>query len=388
MQVPKVAVLLAALNLGGSATSVPPQKPGCGAEIPAVRTYFMVGGQYVDDGTGTGEHVFRDQMYVEKLLPVQGVKQKHPLVLIHGQAQTGTNFLNKPDGGRGWASLFVREGYEVYVVDQTLRGRSAWQPGHNADKQSTYSAELISKRFTAVQKYNLWPQAVNHTQWPGSGEMGDPVFDAFYSSNVQFVSNATYQQETVRDAGAKLLDIIGRPAILVGHSQGGILPLVIADAKPDLTAGLIMLEPTGPPFREAVFSEKPARAYGLTDIPLAFDPAVSDPAKDLVQQVFPARADGGVNGSSVDCVMQKESDPAPRKLTNLASKDILLVTGEASYHAPYDYCTAKFLVQAGCEKTKHVELGDAGIHGNGHMFFMERNSDDIQKLVSKWIQSI
>ncbi|TLS30879.1 hypothetical protein PpBr36_03189 [Pyricularia pennisetigena] len=54
--------------------------------------------------------------------------------------------------------------------------------------------------------------AVNHTQWPGSGEMGDPVLDAFYASDVQFVDNATYQQETARDAGAKLLERIGRPA--------------------------------------------------------------------------------------------------------------------------------------------------------------------------------
>jgi hypothetical protein len=59
-------------------------------EVPAVRTYFYAGGQYVSDGAG-GE-IFRDQMYVEKLVPAaDGIAMKQtPIVFIHGQAQTGT----------------------------------------------------------------------------------------------------------------------------------------------------------------------------------------------------------------------------------------------------------------------------------------------------------
>lgn len=57
-------------------------------EVPYVRTYFYAGGQYVDDGNGG--KIFRDQMYVEKLVPARGVTRTTPVVLIHGQAQTGT----------------------------------------------------------------------------------------------------------------------------------------------------------------------------------------------------------------------------------------------------------------------------------------------------------
>ncbi|KAK2049399.1 alpha/beta-hydrolase [Colletotrichum somersetense] len=350
------------------------------SETPYVRSYFYVGGGYVEDGSGG--HIFRDQMYVEKLLPVFGVSQSTPIVLIHGQAQTGSNFLNKPDGGRGWASHFVEQGYEVYIVDQTLRGRSAWMPGYGASEPSTYSAEIIQQRFTAVKEYNIWPQAVNHTQWPGTGMMGDEVFDAFYSSNVQFVNNATYQQKTVQDAGALLLDKIGKPAVLVGHSQGGLMPIIIADARPELTKALVLLEPTGPPFQEAIFSNKSSRAYGLTDIPVAYSPEVVNPATDLVQQTYPAKGE-----SFVHCVLQAE-EPAPRQLINLVDKPIILVTSEASYHAPYDHCTVKFLQQAGCSKAEHLELAKIGIHGNGHMFFMEKNSDQIQKVLRDWIQAL
>lgn len=57
-------------------------------EVPSIRSYFYVGGGYATDGAG-GE-IFRDQMYVEKLMPAKGPKQRTPIVFIHGQAQTGT----------------------------------------------------------------------------------------------------------------------------------------------------------------------------------------------------------------------------------------------------------------------------------------------------------
>lgn len=289
------------------------------------------------------------------------------------------NFLNKPDGGRGWASLFLQQGHEVYLVDQTLRGRSPWQPGRYATTPSTYAAEIIEERFTAVKRHMLWPQAALHTQWPGNGSMGDAIFDTFYSSNVQFISNATYQQSTVQAAGAALLDKIGVPVVLMGHSQGGVLPIIIADARPKLTKALVLLEPTGPPFREAVFSTNPARAWGLTDIPLTYSPPVTNPAVDLKQEVQPPR-----DANSSECILQAKT-PAPRKLANLANLPILVVTSESGYHAVYDHCTVEYLKQAGCSKTKHLELGQTGIHGNSHMFFMEKNSDQIQKSIKKWI---
>ncbi|KAF2129709.1 alpha/beta-hydrolase [Dothidotthia symphoricarpi CBS 119687] len=355
-----------------------------GLEVAAIRTYFYVGGGYSDDGNGG--HIFKDQMYVEKLSPVLTRHNKtDPIVLIHGQGQTGTNFLNKPDGGKSWTSQFLDAGHTVYIVDQTFRGRSAWAPRVGASAPSTYSAETIQQRFTAPERYDLWPQAKLHTQWPGTGVMGDPIFDAFYSSNVQFISNATYQQKTVQSAGAQLLEFINSPVWLLGHSQGGLMPLVIADARPNLTKGLILLEPTGPPFQEAVFSSGSARQWGLTDIPMTYSPPVKDPLVDLVRQVVPPPVQT-VDNATIPCVLQATL-PAPRQLANLAPLPILTVTGEASYHAPYDYCTVEFLKQAGCAKASHLELSKIGIQGNGHMSFMEKNSEKIWGQVHRWMNS-
>jgi hypothetical protein len=46
---------------------------------------------------------------------------------------------------------------------------------------------------------------------------GDPIFDAFYASNVQFVDNSVNQQTAMQAAGATLLDKIGKPAIIFDH---------------------------------------------------------------------------------------------------------------------------------------------------------------------------
>ncbi|KAI1675971.1 KH domain containing protein [Pyrenophora tritici-repentis] len=164
--------------------------------------------------------------------------------------QTGTNFLNKPDGNRGWASQFLEAGHTVYILDQTARGRSAVTPG-TTTQLSTYSAEYIESRFTAPQRSNLWPQAKLYTQWPGAGIMGDAIFDAFYASNVPFIANATAQQTAVQAAGAALLDRIGRPVWLVGHSQGGLMAPLIADARTAGREGACVVGAYGPPFRDA-----------------------------------------------------------------------------------------------------------------------------------------
>ena len=68
------------------------------AEAAYHRNYLYVGGQYVQDNSGG--HVFTDQMYVEKLTPTQGVTKEHPIVFIHGQAQTGTVSFKCPNRGK------------------------------------------------------------------------------------------------------------------------------------------------------------------------------------------------------------------------------------------------------------------------------------------------
>jgi hypothetical protein len=59
--------------------------------------YFFVGGRYVETDKGP---LMERQMYVEYQIPVQQT-QRYPIVIIHGAAQTGTNFTGTPDGRKG-----------------------------------------------------------------------------------------------------------------------------------------------------------------------------------------------------------------------------------------------------------------------------------------------
>ncbi|KAF7856346.1 hypothetical protein EAF04_009874 [Stromatinia cepivora] len=366
-------------------------------EAFASRDYFYVGGEYVT--TSTNNTLFVNQMYVEHIVPNR-IEQPYPIVFIHGQGMTGTNWLNKPDGSPGWATYFLSHNYEIYILDQTARGRSAWNPNGNTTLIS-YPAERIMQRFTATEKYGLWPQARLHNQWPGNGSIGDSIFDAFYASNVQFQSDTVIQEINMQNAGAALLNRTG-PAILLSHSQGGLMPWVIADKVPELVKAIVSIEPTGPPFQDVLFPPTTpggfTRKYGITDIPMQYEPELK--AGEVLEKVLVRNENAGEGGLE-ECWLQRA--PA-RQFKNLRGIKVLVETGEASFHRVYDGCTVEYLRQAGVE-VQWMKLGEgvekgqgeqggghedhlvSSIHGNGHMQFMERNSDVIARVLEAWIRS-
>ena len=345
---------------------------------------FFVGGKYVETQMGTQKgRISGGQMYVQYQIPARQT-HPYPLVMIHGGGQTGVNFLGTPDGRRGWADYFVANGYAVYVVDQPSRGRSGFISkiyGEAANR----SAEAVADRFTAPENVKLWPQAHLHTQWPGSGMAGDAAFDQFYASQVESMIDAGVGELMMREAGSALLDRIG-PAILITHSQGGPLGWTIADARPRLVKGIVAVEPNGAPLYEIKFTGAPdyfeddviARPWGITRHALTFSPPAATASE--IKFVKQEQADGP---GLVRCWLQAE--PA-RQLTSLKGIPILMVTAEASYHAPYDHGTSLFLKQAGVEHT-FVRLADAGIRGNGHMMMLEKNNLEIARYFDNWLKA-
>jgi pimeloyl-ACP methyl ester carboxylesterase len=342
----------------------------------ATRDFFYVGGAYA--GKDRTE-VMAGQMYVEVLKP-QRVTKRYPLVFFHGAGQTATNWIGTPDGRPGWADYFLNKGYVVYLVDQPARGRSAWRPSINGPLQTVPVGD-VELRFTAPEKFGAWPQAKAHTQWPGDGEKkgtrGDAIFDAFYATQVVGLASAVETQTLVQSAGAALLDRIG-PAIVVTHSQAGPFGWLLADARPSAVKAIVAVEPNGPPFQNAITGEDRARAWGLTDIPLTYDP----PARDAAD-LRPEREETSDGPSLTSC--WRQSTPA-RRLPRLQGVPILVVTAEASYHAAYDHCTSKYLTQAGVAHT-FTRLEREGIRGNGHMMMLEKNSDAIAGYLDTWLSA-
>jgi pimeloyl-ACP methyl ester carboxylesterase len=372
-----LAALSFSLSLTAFATvrAEPPKLPVPAIDQSAValRGYFYVGGKYVGP---PGQEIMQGQIYVEVLAP-KDVPRPYPLVLIHGAAQTATNWMGTPDGRKGWAEYFVEQGYVVYMIDQPMRGRSAYHPGDGKTRMFTAQGEEF--QFTAVETKGTWPQAKKHTQWPGEGpnkgRKGDPVFDAFYATQVETVLSAEETEQRNQDAGAALLDRIG-PAIVLTHSQSGAFGWLIADARPKLVKAIVAIEPSGPPFEATIIGTGRTRPWGPTDIPITYDPPVKDPSEIAIERE--AKADAP---DLFVCWMQKA--PA-RQLVNLKDIPVMIMSAEASYHQVYDHCTAKYLNQAGV-KIQYIRLQDKGIRGNGHMVMIEKNNLEIAHLIDQWV---
>jgi pimeloyl-ACP methyl ester carboxylesterase len=343
-------------------------------------SYFFVGGKL--DTASEGSPMF-GQMYVEYMIPARRT-HPYPIIMVHGGGQTGTNFTGTPDGREGWAQYFVRRGYAVYVVDQVARGRSAYWAPQPDGPLSPARYNFVDQRFVAPERAMQWPQARLHTQWPGTGKPGDPAFDQFYASQFPSLASFPKQQALNRDALAALLDKIG-PAILLTHSQSGSFNWPVADARPGLLKAIVAVEPSGPPVHDIENTGAPdwfkdaerLKISGLADVPLAYDPPLTGDAKlEFVRQERPDKPD------LVRCWLQKE--PA-RKLPNLAHIPLVIITSEASYHAAYDHCTAAYLSQAGVPNTQ-IYLADMGVHGNGHMMMIEKNSAAIAGVIAQWLE--
>jgi len=311
-------------------------------------------------------------------------KQTHPypIVMVHGGTRSGTTFTGTPDGRESWAQYFARRGYAVYVVDQPGRGRSGYVaevygPPRLADANSAQT------RYLQQAKHKLWPQAHLHTQWPGSGEPDDAVTLQMVGSFLPEIAFEK-QQEVSRDAMVALLDKIG-PAIVLVHSQAGPIGWATADARPDLVKAVVAVEPNGPPVRALEFVGAPdwfkeggiALPYGIAGVPLAYDPPVKDASE--LKWVKEDKPDAP---GLVTC--WKQAEPA-RKLVNLNKMPIVVLMSEASYHAPYDHCTVKFLQQAGV-KPDFIKLADLGIKGNSHVMMQEKNSKEIAAVIYGWLE--
>jgi pimeloyl-ACP methyl ester carboxylesterase len=367
-----VAVCVIASAFAADAAQTP-------ALLMAKQGYLYAGGAYVDGPDGKYR---QGQAYVEYQIPANRT-QPYPIVMIHGGGQNGSNFTGTPDGREGWAQYFLRQGYAVYVVDQPGRGRATLHAAYGETIRRPTS--WVQQQFTAPARSNLWPQAKLHTQWPGPGVAGDPVFDQFYASQLPSIASFPKQQELNRDAGVALLDMIG-PAILLTHSQSGAFGWPIADARPSLVKAIVAVEPSGPPVRDAVFKGAPnyfedgapSKPWGLGALRLTYDGVSNASELVFVQQEQSDASD------LMRCWRQRE--PA-KQLTNLRSVPVLILASEASYHAAYDHCTSQYLAQAGVKNT-FVRLADRGIKGNGHMMMLEKNNQEIAALISGWLKDI
>ncbi len=335
--------------------------------------FFYAGGDYVGDPPVMG-----GQMYVEIWEPRE-ITQQYPIVLFHGNGQTGVDWQQTPDGRPGWAYYLIDQGYVIYMVDYPARGRSTYIPGGVHGDLGIRTAEQLETIWTNVGEKGNFPLKDNHTQWPGAGHRGDPIFDTFIKTQVQFAGQSTTM---ARFAAMELLDTIGQPVVLLTHSQGGGVGWGVADGRPDLVRAIVTVEPGGPQISpvdtaNVEYRDRLNNVWGPTNYPLTYDPPVTDPSELSVYL-----EEEGDQPGEIACYLQEE--PA-RQLVNFADIPVVAISADGTYHRVFDACIPKWINQAG-GNAEFVRLEDHGMSGNGHMMMLELNSDDIIAFIHEWIQ--
>ena len=265
-----------------------------------------------------------EQMYVQFVKLAQP-KAKVPILFWHGGGLTGVTWETKPDGKPGWQQWFLNAGYDVYVSDAVERGRASWARYPEIFK----SEPLFRTKKEAWELFRIGPSyEVGGQRATFEGEQfPTEAFDQFMKQGVpRWVTNDGPTQAAYDELVQKVC-----PCIVVVHSQGGNFGFTAALNAPDKIKALVAVEPSGAP--------------------------------DL---------------SKVD-------------VTKLKNVPHLIVWGD--FHdknafwqrlvvAPTGYRDA--LVAAGV-KADVFALPAMGIKGNTHMMMMDRNSDDIARLISDWL---
>ena len=301
--------------------------------------------------------------FVEWFFPTKS--RKHPMVLSHGSSTR--SYQTTFDGQPGFQSIFLADGYPVYLVDLPWTGRAGkaceeyiWSPVN-----PTFSA-----RFVWTNRVGTWPvNSTNRQPFPGVKFSNDPkVLDQYFRNQyVEF--NAATNNERESTALALLLEEVykerGKKAILHTHSSSHARGL-LTPRKTDKLAGQIGWEPSAAPVFPAGELPPPIpRADGVsvaagTEIPLAeFRAAYTKHPILLIWGDFIA----------------KTLDPANAGLPT-ESRRILVE----------QYRLFALAVNKYGGDVTNINLPDVGVRGNTHYPMADTNITQVSRVVSQWLK--
>ena len=326
---------------------------------------FTVGGTYKEKpGKFTqenfvaedGQRAYGDFAYVEYQKPVKS--KKLPLIFQHGGAQSKRTWESGPDGREGFNTMFVRAGYEVYLVDQPRSGEAnlsteAVTPDTPWAANPMYGDKTLYV-LSRVGHYDEAGNPVPNAQFPA----GEKNYQAFEQSWT--IGSGPLDNDLNADVLAKLVNQQKDGAILVTHSMGGTIGWRTA-IRSDKVKAIIAYEPGGTPF---VFPE--------TEMPKTTEArfkALSASAMGVPMEDF-------LKLTRIPIVLYYGD------YIKIGSENV----GEDKWGT--EFAMAKQFVEAinrhGGDATL-VHLPDIGIKGNSHFLMQEKNNKEILKLALDWL---
>lgn len=230
------AVLAGAVLAAASAGTVNAQAAGQAPLMIQQQGSLAVGGTVVRS-TGTyeagnplspGQTLHGDHARVFYQVPVNA--RKLPLILWHGFGQFGKTWETTADGREGFQTLFLRQRYPVYVVDQPRRGGAA-----RGTVPGSISAAPDDQRWFNMFRLGRWPVFFPNAQFSRDPEALNQYFRQMVPDTGPFDANVA------TDAVSALFDRLG-PSILVTHSHSGGLGWTVAMNNPRVRA-IVSYEP-------------------------------------------------------------------------------------------------------------------------------------------------
>lgn len=244
-----------------------------------------------------------------------------------------------PDGREGWADMFLRKGYSVFLVDQPRRGAAGatvkmttdaldadsnmYKPGDQAWYTHFRIGRVAPERYNGSQ-FPAGEEAQNQffcQMTPNTGSFDLPLFGSALSAVLADVSKMT-----------------GKKAVYLTHSQGGSVGWA-TDA--DNVAAIVAVEPGAAP--QVGSAEYKKFLNEKVPILLVYGDYIENGPRDIQSTAF---WQGALNQSR-DFAAHYNADGGDAKV---------------------------------------IYLPDVGIHGNSHFMFEEMNNGQIADLIVKWLK--
>jgi Ca2+-binding RTX toxin-like protein len=221
---------------------------------------LLIGGDGLDrlnGGRGTNELVqagandiysYRS-FYVANAL-VHHIQPDRPngktVIMVPGLNLSSSIYLETPDGRDGWAQELANEGYSVYVINDP---NFDFSRGFHVEGFKTVPVEGAPAADPSATQG--WASQDIWRRWGFGSSEGTPYADTRFPTahfdkfelSYPYVSRAG---RSFTDSIVALMDSVG-PSILIAHSAGGPKAVGAALARPQLTQGIVLVEPTGPP---------------------------------------------------------------------------------------------------------------------------------------------
>jgi len=266
--------------------------------------------------------------------------KRYSMVFLHGYGQSRRSWQTTADGREGFANIFLRKGYGVYLIDQPGRGDAG-----QTTKPGQITATPDDQTWFTQFRIGLYPNFNEGVQFPKDSTS----LDQFYRMMTPNTGNV--DEPTIVNAMSAVFDKTG-DGILFTHSAGGS-PGWKTAIKNDHVKAIVAIEPGGFTFPEG---EVPEGNRGGAGVPLN---------EFLKLTKIP--------------IVVYYGDYIPKEETNAASLNFwrnVLATARQ---------WAKVVNAHGGDATI-VHLPELGIKGNTHFIMSDLNSKEIADLLAKWLK--